>query len=114
MGIYCFSCDDHEDEKADAICLHAQIDDPERPRRPHCPVCGKPMGRDYQAERFGGITNRSKGVYPMVDDGIDPQGREVVINDYQHHKRLMKENGLRWHERTPESYYSRKHVKDRG
>jgi len=109
MAFYNFVCDQHDDQTAEIRCEHSSLEE----RKPRCPACGEFMVRDYGAELFGGIVNRSKGIYPLDDDGISPTGEIVRINDAQHHKRLMKEYGLAHHQRSAESHYSRKHVRDR-
>jgi hypothetical protein len=72
--------------------------------------CGERMGRDYHAEHFAGVAHRSKGIYPFTEDGIT--GAPVEVKDYGHHKRLLKENGMDWHEPSAEGRYRRKHIKD--
>lgn len=73
--------------------------------RPVC--CGVPMARDYQAEHFGGLLGRG---YPFVDDGIT--GTPIEVRDYAHHKRLLRENNMSWHEPRSETKYRRRHIKD--
>ena len=84
----------------------------EGPVAPEC--CGEPTVRSYRDEMFGGVTHRSKGVYPIVDNALDPMNRDVVVSDYQEHRRLMDRAGLEFHQRNPENSYRRKHARDRG
>lgn len=91
-------------KKQEICCSFSQLG------RFHPKCCEEPMGRDYHEEHFSGVLWRSKGVYPIVDDGIT--GAPMEITDRSHHRRLLRERQMDWHEPREESRYRRKHIKD--
>ncbi len=101
MAWYVFQCDECRGGQ-EVCCLHSQL---ER-MTPVC--CGNPMNRDFRAERFGGVSYRSKGKYPMHDE---MQG--VTHESYQAHERWIKDNGLVRREQPREQTYRIKHRGDR-
>lgn len=108
MGWFCWVCPEHRTEE-DTIVPFTQLEK----ARPSCGVCNQPMERDKRREMFGGVTHRSKGIYPFVSEDILPNGMAVEVKDYAHESRLLRERGLQRHEVTSESRYRFKHRRDR-
>lgn len=107
MAIYCFTCNEHRDQGREVWCQWSQL---ER-LTPTCEVCTVPMRRDYMAEHYGGIANRSKGIYPLTCENL---GQEpVVVGSASEHRRILKSKGLAINEPTGEHKYMQKHAKDR-
>lgn len=104
MPNYCYTC---------AACgAHSDIFCGVNDERTVTECCGVPMYHDFHRERFGGITHRSKGIYPFVCEDLHPQGIPLEIQSYQHHERLLKQHGRAFHQKNPENVYRRKHIKD--
>lgn len=101
MAWFMFICDRCR-MKDEVICQFMQL---ER-MTPVCQGCGEPMRRDFMAE---GASFVGRG-YPFVDDGIT--GTPIEVRDYAHHKRLLRQNQMDWHEPKAETKYRRKHIKD--
>lgn len=96
---YDFACE--KCGKRDEICCSfSQLG------RFHPRCCGEPMARDYRSEHSGFV---GRG-YPFVDDGIT--GTPIEVRDLGHHRRLLRENQMDFHEPRAESRYRRKHIKD--
>ncbi len=52
------------------------------------------MSRDYRMERSGlAEADRSKGIFPAVVEGLGDG--PVLVESAQHHRKLMKERGVR-------------------
>lgn len=106
MPYFCFTCEDHRDQQAEICCSWSQIPS----MTPACMHCEKPMRRDYRAEHFGGIANRSKGIYPFTSENLGDQ--PVVIGSASEHARILKSRGLAINEPSREGRYRVKHQKD--
>lgn len=91
MPIFEFKCDDC-DEFAEKMLFHSEhVSEDARYVEENFPECeaGHRMRRLFV---YGGITHRSKGVFPYIEHnfGHDP----IEVQDFQHRQKLMKERGL--------------------
>jgi hypothetical protein len=106
MPTYCFKCD---------ICLrteeiHCASDVISTMQKPCCN--NKMMRRDWHAEQFGGVMNRSKGIYPLDCENLGLG--TTTVHSYQEHQRILKSQRLVINEPSSESRYRHKHARDRG
>ena len=100
----CDNCDEREEIFAQA--WHVNLS-------PTC-TCGEKMRRNWHAERFGGVTFRSKGRYGagFIEDFAP--GDQVHITSYDQHARELKKRGLAFKGgMSPEVAYSRKHIRNK-
>jgi predicted nucleic acid-binding Zn ribbon protein len=106
MPSYCFKCDGCN--KAVTLTLRSWRD--LETEHPSCEPCNAKMRRDYAEEHFGGITERSKGVYPIVTE--DMTGEPIEVTSRSHENQLMRKYGLVPVDPSRESRYRVKHMKD--
>jgi len=91
MPTYCYKCDEHKESRRTIICSVAKMESGELV--PECSICNSKMRRDFRLESAG-IDGDSvaKGRYPLLDENLGSE--PVLVESPQHHRRIMKEQGL--------------------
>jgi len=93
--------------------VHSMLAVVDQNNHPKCHQCGATMKRNYRAEHAGlAESSRSKGIFPMVDENLTGSP-DVMVQDQQHRRRLMREQGLIEQDPSPGARERRREWRDR-